>query len=169
MNTKLTLLLFLALPLSSPQPQPADMVDASSSPNPISTFTYDQAHIHLDSTMGKISAHSENLDRGAYIGFQYATGQLYSYLLAIHYKDKDILDVNYKYKYNAPSFEDLIAAYHENVDFASIQLTQLKHVENTIEIEFRYTNKKTKRAAFLHYLLDYGVHGLTDKSVFPNH
>lgn len=129
-------------------------------------MNYNEGHMKLQEVMNEINEHSSNLDRGAYIGFEYSTGQLYSYLLALNYRGEDLLDPTYIYKYSYKSFEELSSAYHENVDFTSIKLTNLKHEDFEIFIEIAYTNKKTNSTSFLNYHLNYGKHGLIDNSIF---
>jgi len=128
---------------------------------------YDEGHKKLQQAFDKIAESAINLDRGDYIGFQYATGQLYNYLLAINYKDENRFDPNYRYTHKFSSNDALFANYHEYVDFTSVELLRLKHEGFVIEIELRYRNKETGRFNTLKYLLNYGVHGITDKSEFP--
>lgn len=138
----------------------------ASSQNNLSAITYDEGHLTLQKIIDKLDQYSANLDRGSYIGYQFSIGQLYHYLLAINYKAEELLDPKYKYNYRFSSFEELVTAYHENVDFSSVQLTKMKHTGSTIEIDIRYKHKKTNRVSSLNYVLDYGVHGLTDLSDF---
>jgi len=127
---------------------------------------YDEGHNKLQQAFDKIAESAINLDRGDYIGFQYTTGQLYNYLLAINYKDENRFDPDYRYTHNFSSNDALFANYHEYVDFTSVELFGLKHEGIILEIELRYKNKKTGRFSTLKYLLDYGVHGIVDKSEF---
>lgn len=129
-------------------------------------MNYNEGHIKLQEVMNEINEHSSNLDRGPYIGFQYSTGQLYSYLLALNYNEGDLLDPTYIYKYNYKSFEELSSAYYENVDFTSVKLSNLMHEDYEIFIEIAYTNKKTNSTSFLNYHLNYDKHGLIDNSIF---
>jgi hypothetical protein len=129
-------------------------------------ITYDEGHKQLQKVMDKLAEYARNLHRADYIGYQYSTGQLYKYLLAINYKAEGLLDKNYKYNYNFSSFEELCDTYHENVDFSSVELVNMQHKGSDIEIDFSYRNKKTNQNAYLKYHLSYGIHGVTDKSVF---
>lgn len=141
-------------------------VPTSSSNDSLSKITYNEGHLKLQKLMDELDQHTGSLDRGAYIGYQYSTGQLYNYLLALNYKEEDLLDSNYQYFFNFLSFEELVTTYHENVDFTSVQLTKMTHTGSTIDIEISYKHKKTNQEASLNYILTYGVHGLTDKSDF---
>ncbi|GIO06242.1 hypothetical protein J31TS6_22700 [Brevibacillus reuszeri] len=168
LNTVLTMIMLFNLSTSCFPSLPISKgnISGSSSNNSLSKITYNEGHLKLQKIMDELAQHTGNLDRGSYIGYQYSTSQLYNYLLAINYREEDLLDSNYKYQHNFSSFEELVTTYHKNVDFTSVQLTKMKHTGSIIEIVLSYKHKKTKQAASLNYILSYEVHGLTDKSDF---
>ncbi|MEW5921760.1 MAG: hypothetical protein AB1796_12610 [Bacillota bacterium] len=130
------------------------------------TLSYDGGHEKLQGIMDSLHEQSTGLERGDYFGYQYATGQLYKYLLAINYQSEDLLDANYKYSSNFASFEELCRSYHGHVDFTSLELANLVHENFEIFVELAYTDKLTNNTRYLVYHLNYGEHGIADKTVF---
>jgi hypothetical protein len=129
-------------------------------------MTYDEGHQTLQMMIDSLAKHADGLGRGDYIGYMYATGELYQYLLAIYYKGKDVLDANYFYHYPYQSFMELCDMYHRAVDFTTIDIVDVNHKGFDIDLTLSYTNRQSQMKGYLTYKLSYGVHGLHDLTSF---
>ncbi|MCG3089901.1 hypothetical protein [Sporosarcina cyprini] len=129
-------------------------------------MTYDAGHQQLQYVVDQLRSQADDLSRGDYIGYMYATDHLYQYLLAIYYENEDILDVQYPYTYSANLFSELTKLYHDYVDFNSIELKEVHHENVHIEITLSYKSKAAGNEEYLHYFISYGEHELKDQSYF---
>lgn len=88
----------------------------------------------------------QGLSKNEYFGYEHSIYQLYCYFLAIYYEFEDALEQTRTYVYNFETFNELAEAYKKNINFNTIQLSDVKYGVNDdqlIEFTFTYTNQLT--------------------------
>jgi hypothetical protein len=136
----------------------------SSDPHTILS-TKNEGHIQIyEEVKLKLDDFAKTLNAGGqYKGFVHSTSNLIKYLLAINYKAEVLFDKDYSYHFDFSSYQELIDAYHEYIEFSSIKLDHIHYSDPELEIILSYTNKKTNQKAYLKY---HFKDGLIDQSIF---